>query len=319
MSREPVDALGEVFIRLPFLRYLRSWAPEAKITIIPGLGGAAFYEELLAPLIAPFVDEVIRTKIPVTRKFEWVFDMEGDARTSFHLRRLATHRFYSAALRGFLNLPHLPIYHGKHLAKRYLGLLKQATGTSFPDLWPWPIPDKWRHAAAELLPAGQTYIALAPGAGNQVSGKCWPIDRYVALAQHQAQLGRVPVIILGGNEKTWRAHFEFIPRVRFPLDEHDSVKCGFLADPTLTTAIGARVSAAVANCNGTGHMLGLGGAPLVTLFGPSSAKKFAPIVRTGIHVTPDVPASKNILDIQLATVVSAVERAICSPLEGFTH
>lgn len=147
MNREPVDALGEIFMRLPFLRLLRDWAPEAHITIIPGLGGATFWEELLAPLVAPLVDEIRRDALPDPTKesFEWVFDMEGDAKTSWLMRRLAkktfipllgadfstfhtclsimaniSHAATSACSSKQLGLPQHPSGHGrcrKHIAK----------------------------------------------------------------------------------------------------------------------------------------------------------------------------------------------------------
>jgi len=78
MNREPVDALGEVFMRLPFLRALRAWGPEARITIVPGIGGASFWEELVRPISASLVDETIRDRLPQKpRSFDWVFDMQG--------------------------------------------------------------------------------------------------------------------------------------------------------------------------------------------------------------------------------------------------
>jgi len=80
--------------------------------------------------------------------------MEGHPQTSFPLRRLARDRVFTMALRGWLNFPHLPICHGKHVAKRYLGLLKQATGTVPASHWPCPVPELYRQAAKCLLPAG---------------------------------------------------------------------------------------------------------------------------------------------------------------------
>jgi ADP-heptose:LPS heptosyltransferase len=44
----------------------------------------------------------------------------------------------------------------------------------------------------------------------------------------------------------------------------------------LTIALGRRMTAAVANDSGTGHMLAAADIPLVSLFGPTPARKFAP-------------------------------------------
>jgi ADP-heptose:LPS heptosyltransferase len=315
MNREPVDAFGEVFMRLPFLRVLREWAPQAHISIIPGFGGAPLWEVLIYPLVKDLVNEIIRSEIPdpAQRKFDWVFDMEGDARTSFQLRRLARKNFHTAALRGFLNLPHLPINHGKHVAKRYLGLLQQATGVPTPPLWPYPIPEAYRQAAKQILPLGSEYIGIAPGAGVQVTGKCWPIERFVSVAKHQSEQGRIPVIFLSGSESGWESHFQSIPHVRFPLSENSTEATGVPSDPVLTASLAERLHAAVANCSGTGHMLALGGAPLVSLFGPSKAEKFHPIARKAVHLKP-ADGGKNISGIALDSVIAAIESIISPPL-----
>jgi ADP-heptose:LPS heptosyltransferase len=315
MNREPVDALGEIFMRLPFLRVLREWAPQARVTIIPGLGGATFWEELVSPLVNGLADEIIRTAIPdpAERRFDWVIDLEGDPRTSFLLRRLARKNFHTTALRGLFNLPHLPLYHGKHVAKRYLGLLRQATGAQVPPPWPWPIPEPYRQAARKLLPSGPQYIGIAPGAGVKVTGKCWPLERFASLAMQQSDLGRTPVIFLSGGEAGWESHFQHIPNVRFPLAENDPQASGVPSDPALTAALAERLHAAVANCSGTGHMLALGGAPLVSLFGPSSAVKFHPLARKSAHLKP-ADGGKDISAIPLDDVLAALEKTLTPPL-----
>lgn len=311
MNREPVDAFGEVFMRLPFLRALREWAPKARITIIPGFGGMPLWETHMGPLTRGLVNEIIHDALPgPERRFDWVFDMEGHVPTARRLRRLARRRFYSTALRGWFHLPHLPIYHGKHVAKRYLGLLGQATGAkSMPSsLWPWPVPENYRAAAARLLPDGGDYIALAPGAGVKGTGKCWPVERYAEVARRQTALGRVPVILLSVGERGWEERFNGIPGARFPLMENRPEETGVPSDPVLTVALAERVRAAVANCSGTGHMLALGGAPLVSLFGPSSAKKFHPLARAGIHLFPTTPGGKNIAEIEVDAVLAVVDK-----------
>jgi ADP-heptose:LPS heptosyltransferase len=315
MSREPVDAFGEIFMRLPFLRVLREWAPKAQITIIPGLGGAPYWETLVLPLVSALADEIIRTELPdpARRRFDWVFDLEGDPRTSFFLRSLARKNFHTTALRGLLNFPHPPIYHGKHVAKRYLGLLHQATGQAIDDLWPWPIPHAYREAAQQLLPTGPEYVGIAPEAGVQVTGKCWPINQYTSLANHQTALGRTPVIFLSGREEGWEKHFKQIPNALFPLSQNKETSSGVPSDPVLTVALAERLHVAVANCSGTGHMLALGGAPIVTLFGPSKAEKFSPLARRFKHLKP-VGNKKNIDGITLESVTEAVENIIGSPL-----
>ncbi len=320
MNREPVDAYGEVFLRLPFLRALRAWAPNAKVSIIPGLGGKNLWEGLIHPITRELVDEVIRDEMPSPklRKFDWVFDMEGDALNSFRLRPLATKKFHTVALKGFLNLPNFPRYHGKHITKRYLGALKQATGMPNPPAWPYPFPAEYRKAVDHLLPSGSVYVGFAPGAGVQSTGKCWPIKRYVEVARLQIEAGRTPVVFLSMGEAGWDEHFADLPGVIFPLSENAKLEGSVPSDPVLSAALGERLHAAVTNCNGTGHMLAFGGAPVITLFGPSSPAKFSPHARDFIHLTPPDPRMRRIEGIEVPRVTEAIEAIIgrCGPIRA---
>ena len=54
---------------------------------------------------------------------------------------------------------------------------------------------------------------------------------------------------------------------------------GYLENPLLSIALARRLRAAVANDAGVGHILAAGDIPLVSLFGPTSAEKFAPAAK----------------------------------------
>lgn len=298
-------ALGDAIIHLPFIRSLKEWAPEVRITVTPGNGGVRH----LMPLFAPFIHEAVDViPDPTREKFDWVFDLVGEsAAMAFRLRKLARKRFYTTACRGLLNLPRLPLYHGKHVVRRNLGLFKQATGQHSGNLWPWPVPPAYREAAKSLLSEGPAYIAIAPGTGDIARRKHWPRERYVELAKLQSERGRVPLIFLGPNEAGWEKYFAGIPHARFPLSENNPVHTGVPTDPTLTVALSSRVSAAVTNCCGAGHMFALGGAPLVSLFGPTKYLKSAPFARNGICVLPSVEGSRRMEDILLEDVTRALD------------
>jgi len=92
----------------------------------------------------------------------------------------------------------------------------------------------------------------------------------VAVGLRRVELGRVPAVFLSNSEKGWEKQFSKIERIRFPLSENRVKETGVPSDPVLTVALAERVRVAIAKCRGTGHMLALGGAPLESLFGPSS-------------------------------------------------
>lgn len=134
------------------------------------------------------------------------------------------------------------------------------------------MPQQAVDTAARLLPPGPVYIGFAPGAGGR--HKCWPIEAFMALAERQGAAGRVPVFVLGPAERDWLDELRRrVPSARFPLQDAGS------ADPLLTVALAGRMTAAVANDSGGGHLLAAGGVALVSLFGPTSPAKFAPLAR----------------------------------------
>ena len=49
-----------------------------------------------------------------------------------------------------------------------------------------------------------------------------------------------------------------------------------LSGPPLITALSTRLDQAVSIDNGIMHMIGLANIPMITLFGPTNSKKFAP-------------------------------------------
>jgi ADP-heptose:LPS heptosyltransferase len=151
-----------------------------------------------------------------------------------------------------------------------LALLEAAAAMALPPPPPLILPPELLAEAARRLPAGPRYVGLAPGAGGK--HKCWPLAYYCAVAAALGDQGCVPVFFLGPAERDWAAGLraEF-PTALFPLTDED--------DPSLTIALASRLIAALANDSGTGHMLAAGGAPLLSLFGPTAPEKFAPAAR----------------------------------------
>jgi ADP-heptose:LPS heptosyltransferase len=135
----------------------------------------------------------------------------------------------------------------------------------------------------------------------------------VGLAVHQAALGRTPVIFLSSREEGWEKHFRQITNALFPLSQNQETTSGVPSDPVLTAALAERLHVAVANCSGTGHMLALGGAPLITLFGPSKAEKFSPLARKAVHLKP-TDGGKNIAKISIKSVIKAIDHMLSPPI-----
>ncbi len=272
----PDNAIGENLIKLPFLRAVRELYPDASIAWAHGSGDSQF-EGILKPLAAGLIDEIIPEgeigdlfdRKP-DRRFDLVIDTQKRPQKSLRLRRFAAKRFISATW-GYLFSDARPpsgSFASPLLSDKLLALAAAAAGRALaPPIHLIRVPGDVDARAAEILPEGPTYVGFAPGAGRQDTGKMWPLDNYLATAAAHAGRGRVPVFVIGPQEREWEEEIRrTLPDAIVPD----------LDGPLLTIGLAGRLAAALANCSGTGHMLAAGGAPMVSLYGPTDPRKFAP-------------------------------------------
>ncbi len=283
------DAIGENMIKLPFLRAIHDAFPDARITWIPGFGPAQF-DGILKSLTQGFIHELVtdlyignnpmalfsRERPLVGRDFDLIIDTQKMPVHTLMLRRIPHQRFVSSTW-GYVfsdAKPPAGLPASRLLIDKLLALVAAAAGCAIRPDHLAPVPAGCQAEAEAMLPEGPVYVGFAPGAGRKDTGKCWPLDRFIALANDQKDQGRVPVFILGPGEAEWLDQLkEAVSGAVFPGWDGDG---GGLRDPALTVALGARLKVAVANCSGTGHMLAAGGVPMVSLYGPSNPGKFAP-------------------------------------------
>jgi ADP-heptose:LPS heptosyltransferase len=278
-----LDAVGDGLMKLPFLRALRAAFPAARITWLAGKGHTV-YAGTLAPVVAGLVDEVLDQAgigsraaelfgpRPLHgRHFDLIIDTQRRLLTSLILRRVRHSRFISAAAGFWLSSARPGPGHVRPpaMVAQLMDLVALAKEGAVEGAAALVIDAATEAEAARLLPDGPIYVGLAPGAGGRQ--KCWPLDRFIAVGEHLTQLGRVPVFLLGPNESDWAAPIRAaLPQALLPLQAADKVT------PLLTIALGRRMQAAIANDSGAGHMLAAADVPLISLFGPTPAAKFAP-------------------------------------------
>ncbi len=283
-----LDAFGDGLMKLPFLRALRRAFPRARVTWLAGKGRSAFAHDL-APLAAGLIDEVVEdagigsrpgevfSRPLPGRRFDLLIDTQRRVLTTLITRRIAHGQFISGAA-GFLLSdvkPKLPYRKPAAMVRQMLDLVAVASGKPAEPDAPLALDAAIERAAAEILPPGPVYVGLAPGAGGRE--KCWPLAKYIALASELALDGAVPVFILGPNEAEWIAPCRVVAGAVLPLQL--AAGRGIATTPMLTIALARRMQAAVANDSGGGHMLAAGDVPLVSLFGPTSPEKFAPLCK----------------------------------------
>lgn len=268
-------------MKLPFVRALRSAYPDARITWLAGKGRSV-YGGVLAPLVEGLIDEVVEDagigtswwellRRPLAgRRFDLVIDTQRRVLTSLILTRIRSRCFVSAAAGWHLSdrRPLTAKAKPPAMIRQMLDLIEVASGTAAKADAPLHLDPEAMAEAARRLPDGAIYVGLAPGAGGK--HKCWPLANYLALATRQVTAGRVPVIFLGPGERSWENEIRAaVPTAILPLDDGSS--------PLLTIALARRLALAVANDSGAGHMLAAAEVPLISLFGPTSPDKFAPL------------------------------------------
>jgi ADP-heptose:LPS heptosyltransferase len=316
-----LELLGDGIMKLPFVRALRRSFPNARITWLAGKGKTV-YAGTLAPLVSDCLDEVIeaagigskasellRRPLP-GRRFDLVIDTQRRVLTSLILRRISSKSFVSGAADFLLSSrrPERGTRKPPSMIGQLFALLELAAGHPVAPVFDLALTQEWRAKAAALLPEGPRYVGIAPGAGG--AHKCWPRERFVALAERQIAAGRVPVFLLGPDEAGWiGALREAVPGARFPLQaatEDDA------ASPLLTIAVAQRLAAAAANDSGTGHLIAAAGCPLVSLFGPTRAEKFAPAARR-LEIVAAQDFGASAMDaIPLDAVATALARILAS-------
>lgn len=281
-----LDFVGDGLMKLPFLRALRHAWPDARVTWLAGKGPSAFAHEL-KPLTQGLIDEVIEDAGIGSRwpellsrplpgmRFDLVLDTQRRVLTTLIVRRIDHDAFVSGAA-GFLlsdMKPRPPYKKPAAMVRQMLDLVETASGQPARPDAPLGLDPAAMQAAATLLPSGPRYVGLAPGAGGK--HKCWPLANFIALANGLAGAGATPVFILGPAETDWIEPCRAVAGARLALQ--DAAARGVAVTPVLTIALARRLQAAVANDSGAGHMLAAGDAPLVSLFGPTSPEKFAPL------------------------------------------
>jgi ADP-heptose:LPS heptosyltransferase len=321
------NALGENVLKLPLLLALSTGFPAATIAWAPGTSGGFYLRTALAPLVDGRIDEFItdlaiptdpraalRTRHPILqRHFDLIVDTQRYLGRTLFLRRIPHRRFISGTWRYLFSDAPPPRGLSRRpprLTDKLLGLAAAAAGHEIPVANPIPIPARLRARAAELLPAGPAYVGLSPGAGVKHTGKCWPLANFVALARQQIERGRAPVFFIGPDEAAWHQQLHTaVPQAVFP-EQQNAASGSAPQGPSLVAALAERLSAAVANCSGTGHLLAVGGAPMVALYGPTRPEKYAPFARALICLKAQDFGSERIAAIPVTAVAEALERQL---------
>ncbi len=213
-------------------------------------------------------------------KFDAVFDFQGLFRTAF-LSRISgcRNRFGLANAREFAAL----LYTHKvtqppdcvHVVDCYLRVV-QAAGVSDLDVeFTLPSDPAADDTVAALLADhdvnANNYAVLIPGSVHP--DKCWPVERFAALADKLARKHNLSIVATGTESEAQLVR---------SLAESANVPVSNLAGNTSITELVALLSSArlvVSNDTGPGHIAAALGTPIVMIFGRTNPARLAPYGR----------------------------------------
>ena len=247
----------------------------------------------MRPLFAADVAEVIThagldgAPLPLLKRLRALgeFDLVFDSRTKMSTVALAR---FGLRPRGFYCcLPGQILCDGdtrlarprpRHIAQRMLAMLACATGRP-ADAPTWlEASAEARDAAQRVLPDGPTYVGIAPG--SRQPNKNWPIEWFRAVAEGLVPRGVTPVFLLGPKEIELAAELGTAQGAVVLIADSDPGPPGQALDQLI--ARGQRLAALLANDNGVGHLLGASGVPVVSLFGPTDPRRWAPVAPANV-------------------------------------
>ena len=165
------------------------------------------------------------------------------------------------------------------------------------------IDDKFVTESEILLPKNN-YIGLSITQGNVYRKKEWPLNNIVNLCNILKRNNKTPVFFVEKKNKKLKNKIqELVPYSLFP--EHESN----LSSPALVVCLGKRLDFAITIDNGIMHMLSLSKVPMISLFGPTDAEKFAPEYEKSIVLdSKKLYNTKDISAITVEDVLAAAKR-----------
>lgn len=311
------EGIGDILVKMPLVRALARSYPGHPVWWI------ASNQSAMADLMRPYAEAAIvrvlehtqllgarAVALPALRALPR-FSLAFDTRTRLGSVWLAHRHLRCEAL--FTVLPGYALSHRRppgrwirprSLWRRMLSLAEAAIGTKLEPGSGLPCSEPALAAAGALLPQGPSYIGLAPG--SREARKNWPIDRFVALARGLASAGLTPVFIIGPFEEEMLAHITPAPAgtIVLRLATFPAVPQRGALDPAI--AICRRLAVMVANDGGMGHTAGAAGVPVVSLFGPTDPRRWAPCAPANTTIAAPSFGSRQMTAIPVAAVHAAV-------------
>jgi ADP-heptose:LPS heptosyltransferase len=279
------EGLGDVLLKLPLLRAIVRGFPDYPIWWI-----STHQTDMAGPLrqFMPGQLAVVREQVGLGKPlreaarrlreypgFSLIFDTRSRIADVWLARHILAHEKFFCCLPGyFLSGARPPgrFKRPRHIGERALSLAQAALGERADCSGELEATAAARQAAQAVLPEGPLYVGL--GVGSREARKNWPMAKFAELSRSLCARDMAPVLLLGPREidraETIRAAVPALASVDLTRSSAGSGSFDF------TIAVAKRLAVVVANDSGTGHLFGAAGRPIVSLFGPTDPRRWAP-------------------------------------------
>jgi len=206
-------------------------------------------------------------------KFDLIIDLQSKLRNTIILKQIPCHNFFSHTLNFFFcTRKNNYLNNENNLSSSILLNLEIFLNTEIKkiDFNLNELSKKYLEEAKRLLPE-KNYIGFSVTQGNAYRKKSWPINSFINLAKKYISIGKKAVFFIEKKDVELINYIKNnLPTAMFPELESK------IACPALVTALASKLEKAITIDNGIMHMISLAKIPMITLFGPTSSKKFSP-------------------------------------------
>ncbi len=205
-------------------------------------------------------------------KFDIIIDLQSKIRNTLILKQLPHFKFYSSTFNFYFcseKKNYISTDDNVEMTLHNISALidKKISRKNFNIDY---IPRDYLEIAKKILP-DNNYIGISLTQGNEYRKKTWPLENFLSLSKKILSQNKKPVFFIESKysdliEKIKKE----IPSAIFPEKKINN------PSPLMVTALSTRLENSVSIDNGVMHMIGLSGAPMIVLFGPTNSLKFAP-------------------------------------------
>ncbi|HXQ42784.1 MAG TPA: glycosyltransferase family 9 protein [Candidatus Udaeobacter sp.] len=320
------EGLGDALLKLPLLRAIARGFPGRPIWWL------AAYQTAMAGVLREFLPAEVAEvreylgfdkpraqaarRLGELRPFSLVFDTRSGAAGVWSAWRHLSYDAFYCSLPGYLLSSRRPrgrLLRPRHIGQRAFSLAESAFGAAADGGGRLECSSEAAELAHALLPSepasGPVYIGLAPG--SRETHKNWPAERFLELASDLRLAGLVPVFLIGPKEQQRAAELRQSDS-EVILVEFMRLGAG-IGSLDAAIAVLRRLSVVVANDSGLGHLAGAAGRPVVSLFGPTDPRRWAPFAPRHRWVRAQRFGGEAMALIEPAAVLAAVRELLAEP------